>query len=388
MLFVPICTFAASSILSEEWLIHSEDDILEWNTAGLEQVEITEDGVFFDLENQAAFFRPSPKGFKKDIDAMRAYITLPELSDGENIDEVALLVLTLKENGDIGHRLRIGLDVEEGSTDIYIPLAHYRKDMGGADVIAMSFKGNAKNIKFEGMKFLKHSLGQKILAFWRSFWTLEPFTAHTINILVGPVVLTDHMMVGEWYENWHLNGISVNAYILVGISLFGISLLLYAGAFSGKRWLDIRKRIIILFFLAIASLWILYDFRMGFEFVRNVAVDHVQYISADTETRTFRDRDRFYDFAKFVKSFVKDRETYEVFLPDPWPYFGSIGYYTYPSRPNPGDPVSDTWVIYERDDIVLGEGDKLYHLGEAFTDAGEVIGRFSDDSFIFREISN
>jgi hypothetical protein len=388
MILIPVCTFAASPKVVEKWLIHNEEEMLKWNAAGLEQVEITSEGIFFDLEEKAAFFRSPPEGFKEDIDAMHAYITIPELLAGENIEEVALLVLSLKDDGEIAHRLRIGFTIEQGSTDIYVPLAHYRKDMGSADVIAISFKGNAKNIKFEGIKFLKHSLGQKIIASWRSFWILEPFTPHTINILVGPVITTDYMMAGDWYDNWHLNGISANAYMLVGISLFGVAILFYTGLFSKRKWEDDRKGIVIIFFVFIASIWILYDFRMGVEFVRNVAIDHVQYISEDEETRTFRDRDRFYDFAKFVKSFVKDRETYEVFLPDPWPYFGSMRYYTYPSIPNPGDPVSDTWVVYEREDIVLREDNKLYHAGEAFTDAGEVIGQFSERSFVFREFTN
>ena len=68
-----------------------------------------------------------------------------------------------------------------------------------------------------------------------------------------------------------------------------------------------------------------------------------------------------------------------------WPYFGSLRYYTYPSLPNPDEPVSDTWVIYDRSDITVGEDGMLYLNTEPFTKPGELLGRFDENSFVFRE---
>jgi len=366
----------------EKWLIHSEEEAIEWETAGVpDQVLLTREGMEFDLEGHAVFFRPLPDGFHQNVDALRIHLNAPGL------EETAVLFLTLDDEGKIVSRMRVVFWIDEDILSAYIPLEPYRADITGAQIIAVSLRGNAPGITFEGIRFLRYTFLEKMTTVLRSFWILEPFTPHSINILIGPVIVSDPKSLG-WYEGWHLNGISANAYMLVGLSLLGFGLLFWGvwqRQSKGRIWPDIRIAILKKYFLCIAAVWLLYDARMGVEFMRNVAQDHVQYIAADPTERTFRNLGRFYDFIDFAQEYVADRSIYEVFFPEIWPHFGIIRYETYPSRPNAEEPIADTWVVFDRPDIVVDSEGRLVHEEEPFTDPGRILGEFDEHSFVFRE---
>jgi hypothetical protein len=382
-LLLPVQAEAKSTRVYEKWLFRTAEDIDAWKAVNLDEAKLMSEGLEFDVNEKAVFFRALPEGFHKNVDAIKMQY------DGTGLDEIAIIVIRTNEEGDIENRFRLVKIPQDGIDDLYIPLAFYRPDIEGADVFAVSFSGTAKDVTFDGVRFLHYSPLDKLYGAWKSFWIFEPFNAHTINILLGPTITSDIGPINT-YVNWKLLSLAVNAPIMLGLTLFGIALLFW-GVWHvqslGRDWRDVIRVILRRFLLVTLAVWVLYDFRMGWEFVNAVARDHVNYISADSAERTFRDRGRFYDFAKFTKELVKDREYYEVFLPDQWPYFGNMRYETYPSLPNADEPVSDTWVIYNRPDIWVNDDRKLVLGDMPFSNPGEVIGRFDEWSYIFRETS-
>ncbi len=385
-IFSPVSLFLGSAraeSVEETWLFRNEGDIRDWHYAGLEDGILTADGLQFSVKGQAVLFRATPPGFDRNVDGL--WISL----DPSTLEEAALLLMEVGEGEKVLRRLRIALHPGEDSLHpgLYIPLTLYRLDMVGTNTLALSLKGEADRVTFGGVRLLRYSLWEKLRGAWQSFWILEPFRPHMINVLIGPVIVPDPVSFSPTREILPLR-ISVNAYILLLFILLGIALFLYAALLAwvrGLSWSTLRRRMLTRFLLCIAVAWVFYDFRMSTEFFRAVAIDAEQYKSVPPESRTFRDLDRFYDFALFTQDLVSDREQYEIFAPDSWQYFGLLQYYTYPALPNDGEPVSDTWVVYARPDITLGEDARLYHAGEAFTQPGILLGRFDASSFVFRE---
>ena len=146
----------------------------------------------------------------------------------------------------------------------------------------------------------------------------------------------------------------------------------------------VRSFVLRTFFACIAVVWVLYDYRMGAEFIVNVFRDHRMFIAANSAEATFRDLGKFPSFVAFAKPFLEETKVYEFFVPDRWPYFGMMRYETSPAMPNPGDPLSDLWVIFDRSDMSVDVGGRLVLAGNPITKPGTLIARFDEKSFIFR----
>lgn len=375
----PATVLAQSDRLYEHWQFKTEEDLRGWDFAGFDKAQLTAEGVTFAVNEKATLYRDLPVGFHENVDALRIQY------DATGLTEVKLLFLTLRESGGISQRFSLRFPVVAGGRAVqYIPLDYYRSQIGDAEVLAMVFLGTADSVTFDGVRFLHYSTWEKLLGMWHGFWSFERFEPFTINILHGPSVVFDG---GPFMDEhgWRTLAQSANAYMLLGLILWGIALLFSRLALSRFRrisWEDARGKILSLFFTGVLLVWLFMDFRMGVEFIRNVARDHTQYVTAAPEKKVFRDVGDFYAFVAFAKPFLKNGGIYEVLLKDRWPYFGMIQYETYPARPNPNEPMSDLWVIYDRPDITVDAEGRLSHLGDPFTKPGRLLGRFSDDSFI------
>ena len=146
----------------------------------------------------------------------------------------------------------------------------------------------------------------------------------------------------------------------------------------------VKRQTCLLLFGILLAAWVLLDLRMGSEYLSWIAHDRTTYIEAPPETRTFRDRKRFYDFASFASPLVSDRKSYIFFGERQWPYLGNMRYLTYPAIPGIDVTHDDTWVIYRRSDVTVSSARQLMIGGEAVTEAGTILGQFDDHSFVFR----
>src|SRR3989344_4624964 len=371
---------STEAVQIQEWKIETQDALKEWNFSGINEGRVTSAGFQFDVTEQATMFRPLPKDFHSSVDGIElAY-------DAAGLEEVSLLLLQFNNDNKITRRFKIGFLGGEGPTTEYIPLDLHRSDIAGTEEIAIVYKGDAKGVIFGHVKFFRYNLFEEMLGAWRSFWRMQSFQPFTINILHGPVVIRD---IGPYFlaESQHVLARSVNAYLLVGLSVFGIVLLFfgfYRIQSRGEQWNDERRNLLAIFFGTILAVWLLYDLRMGSEFIRNVAHDHWNYIVPPAPEKNFRDIGNFHEFAAGARKHLEGVEQYELFMRDRWPFFGMMRYETYPAKPNPGEPSSDVWLIYDRKDMRVSNDGRLMLSGEPITEAGEVLWRFDPSSFLFR----
>jgi len=227
------------------------------------------------------------------------------------------------------------------------------------------------------IELVKLSLGEKIKSLWSSFWTFDEYRPYSINFVWGPVFGTNPAEISLLYRY-------LPPQFLMGMKAIHIFLACTL-IIGGIAYAITRKKIIpkILFVLLLGT-WIVLDARMGSEFLSWVKHDHDAYIAAPAGMREFRDRDRFYDFAEFVKPLVHDRQRYIFFASYPWPYLGNLRYITYPTLPAFNLREDDTWVIYDRPDIGVSADGRLVIEGSIVSEPGKVLGAFEQGSFVFR----
>ncbi len=225
----------------------------------------------------------------------------------------------------------------------------------------------------------KWNMFEQSLEVVKSFWTFDELRPYSINFVWGPQVGLNSFERSQLYTNlppaYYSGTLILNAAIIL--------ILLAIGA-TGKVRKTPQRNVILQCAVVLFAGWILLDVRMGSEFLSWVWHDRETYIAADAEERTFRDRDRFYDFAEFSKQYLKNRNSYVFFAEHPWPYLGAMRYVTYPSIPGIDYFTDDTWVIYQRADMGVDQAGHMTIDGQSVSPAGKVLGRFDKNSFIFR----
>ena len=145
-----------------------------------------------------------------------------------------------------------------------------------------------------------------------SFWTFDTYRPYSINFGWGPQIAATTPERLTMFDSLPPHALSAT-YLLYGVMIaaFLIVLLVAYTIVSVQT----RRRFLVTGLLSVLAVsWIVMDARMGSEFLSWMWKDYHQYIAAPVETRTFRDRGRFYDFAEFVTPLVADRQHY-VFLP-------------------------------------------------------------------------
>ncbi len=231
------------------------------------------------------------------------------------------------------------------------------------------------------IRFDELNAAERFLEIVRSFWTFDGMRTYSINFLWGPHIAENPVARQDLFAYVPPQTPSATAVMYV----FLIVTLVLITAFAAiQKTETAKRRAIMLGSFLLLSVWILFDLRMGSEFLASMVYDARSYILSSEQDRTFRDRDRFYDFADFAKLYVADRESYVFLAEQQWPYLGNMRYLTYPSIPGIAYDRDDTWVIYHRSDVSIDESGQLTVDSEPVTNPGKIIGRFDDTSFVFR----
>lgn len=232
------------------------------------------------------------------------------------------------------------------------------------------------------MDFIRWSWGEKLTEAVKSFFIMDKYRPYSINFVWGPLLALN--LIEEHAAFHNLPPQQISATFALNIGLLAVLPLLALWA-RFRKPPEMRIRFVIRnFIIILLTAWVLMDLRMGSEFLSWVSADRASYIAAPAETRTFRDRDRFYDFAAFVKPYVFDRGSYAFFAQEAWPYLGNMRYLTYPSIPGINVDRDDTWVIYSRPDIGVNDAGQVTIDGQAVSAPGKILARFNQASFVFR----
>ena len=235
------------------------------------------------------------------------------------------------------------------------------------------------NVLLHSIELKKWNMFEKLWNEVLSFWTLDGYRPYSINFIWGPYLANNPIERAMIYSSLPPNGTSATWMAILAILIFMLGIVLLSFRKTHRKHF-IARRILIVFAVA----WILFDARMGSEFLSWVMRDQKTYIGAGESVREFRERGNFYDFAAFSAPLVQDRDTYLFFAEQQWPYLGNMRYLTYPSIPGIDTQNDDTWVIYHRPDFGISSDGRLALDHEAITEPGEILGEFGKGSFVFR----
>lgn len=285
-----------------------------------------------------------------------------------------------KSEGAEAERYHFPVTLEAGIDVVETPLLLHTENAWQAndtDEIGI-FLPPGSDFVLRKMEFADWSFADRIGTMIASALDFQEYNPHSINFIWGPQLAFSPLQKSMMWNSLPPQSVSGTFVlnILLLVLLVAILILIRKRRHSQAAF----KRYAFFLFL---GAWVLFDLRMGSEFLGWVAHDMKTYVFAEHGTRTLRDRDDFYEFTEFVTPLVADRERYVFFAQREWPFVGSMRYFTFPSLPD-GEETEDTWVIYDRPDIVVSASSQLMVEGTVLTPPGELLGRFSDDSFVFR----
>lgn len=265
---------------------------------------------------------------------------------------------------------------------IDINLAAYPEWPGRPEVIGLSFPP-LTDILLHEVRFSRWNLWEKIAEGWTSFWTFDRYGPFSINFLWGPLLTGNPVATRELFTTLPPKGVSANR-------LFYSLMIVAAAAIAGHRMLAGKgktSRHVILFLLCFAGLWVLYDVRMGLEFLSYATHDIETHLSKPPGQRSMRTYGNFADSVDLGVPHLGGEERFGYIGPPNTPFGTMMRYFAYPALPvetTELDPTLTTWLIFSRPDVAVNAEGKLTVDGTAITAPGEIIERIDEISFIFR----
>ena len=246
-----------------------------------------------------------------------------------------------------------------------------------ADVIGISFQPGS-NLVVKSIDLRGYSLVEQLGSAWQTFWTFDRFRPSGINFVWGPLLTFSPVARAQLFYNIPPVALSANWFF------YGVIILITLGALV---WTSVRPRSYAfssVILITIASLWVIYDVRMGSEFFSYLSRDYRTYWSKPIGERTLREREFFYDFAQATGEALSAYDSYVFVADQRWPYLGLMRYYSYPSIPvEPGNSDAPVWVVYNRPDIVVNDNGQIVLAVGISSPPGRVVHTFAPGTFIF-----
>lgn len=270
---------------------------------------------------------------------------------------------------------------------VVIPLRIFKEWEGNADIIGLTFPGNA-DVTLQDIQFHRYSLLEKFLAVVRSSLEFDNMRNYSINFLWGPLMVftpdeIPGIFLGMPPRAWSVLRF---AFPLLGL----VSLLCFIWWLkSYLQYKDYRKtgsKMLRVFAGVFVVLWLLFDLRMGLELLSYVKDDFQNYVLEPTGQKTFREFLSFHDVVAQSKHILMRQPRY-VFLGPSDTLFSYLRYETYPSLPAlTTEQTANTSIllVFKRPDVQVNERGTVIQNGQVIASSGSVLARFDDESFLYQ----
>ncbi len=285
---------------------------------------------------------------------------------------------------------QISVPIKQGESTARLNMLDYSTwDPQAADIGFVIPAG--ADFRLQKITFKRWNIGEQLAEMWKSFWKFDRIEPYSINFLWGPVLTRTPLAT----ENlWNLTppprGWSVGRFVMPLIILWAIGIWAWWMFKPGSRgrtlWgFPLHAAV---FILGFAVLWLGFDLRMGLETISYAKTDYDTFVSKPAGERVFRNTLNLHDVVELSLPELRKSPRF-VFLPQPnTPARALVRYLTYPSLPaTDTEPIDalDTWLIFERPDIVVGSGGTLLLFnGQPMTRPGKVLRDFGNGSLLFR----
>lgn len=247
------------------------------------------------------------------------------------------------------------------------------------DVVGLSLPKGA-DIQLLQITFTGLTMRKRLSHLLRSYWHFDAFTPYSINFLWGPVFTPSAIAREKLFTDLPPHGRFAN-------TVWYALLLLTAAGCGIWAWKPVHRRSALwTMTIVLSALWILSDLRMGLEIVSYARADLVQW-STPPDRREFRERGDFPVFLSIIQPLLAERGRYVFLTQYEYPLLGLMRYHAFPSQPVPPEQAAegvDTWVIYERPEIVVDAENRLSVDGNPLSAPGDVLFEFRPGAFVFR----
>ncbi len=229
---------------------------------------------------------------------------------------------------------------------------------------------------------------------WRSFWVFDTFSAHSINFLWGPLVAFNAHARERLFATDPPVAMSADRYFYYAFALAALAIggwWFARGRHRGRATdspLRGRPHVAALL-IVFAALWILYDARMGLEFLGYAWNDYATWYRAPAEQKVFRSYENIYRIVDAVVPRLQTEEHYGVLVPPNTNTYGVLKYRTYPVTPyEAGEDASaaNVWVVIRRGDAHVDAQGRLTLGDRILSRPGRITRQFDDTSFLFETL--
>ena len=250
-----------------------------------------------------------------------------------------------------------------------------------ADKVGFAVPAGASVILHD-IRFTHWSPVEKTAEAWKAFWRFDKMGPYSINFLWGPVLTFNDIGTKELFTTMPPRGRSANWVFYAVIVLAGAGLALHWMR-SGK---PAAGKYVSAFLLCFAGLWVVYDVRMGLEFLSYAKNDYQTFLSMPVGSRTYRTYANFPDIVSLAEPFLKPKEQFVFLGPPNTPFIAEMRYFAYPAMPVDPQGPSDlhTWVVFDRADIALTSDGRLAAGETVLSKPGAIVKRLDEFSFIFQ----
>lgn len=375
-----LCPFGAYAMEETVWDFTQSQVPGRWEMGGLEIASPGKDGLHLQGASAGRMIRENDTPHAIDAITVETHSTAAT---------EALLIW--HRRGDVpGHIYQMSFMIGRGESAIDLDMAGFD---GGwdphADVIGMVFAPGS-DLVLARIRLRRWNALEKIGIMAQSFWTFDRIEPYTINFLWGPVLtrtpagLRNLFVVAPPPSGWSLNRLLIPVLGFAALAL----LLWHRFTKARKATLFGLPAPLALLLLLCAAAWLLWDLRMGMEFLSYAKTDYAQFIGRPAGiTREVRNFENVYDVIWDLKPTLMERDRYVVLQPRGYPYNAIARYLTYPSVPLPDSTTKDgirDWVVLERSDVTVDSDGRLSSGGTPLTKPGKIVRQVTDDMYLFQ----
>lgn len=365
-LFAPTVCSAASTTT---WNFVGEKEIQGWNTNNLTQVQLIAQGLAISTETTGQLVKASHMRHKVDRIAL-TYIS-PTGTDG-----IFFWRAPGMEGNDV-YQIPMRFAPTTTTKTVVLDMSQISQWDSRSDRIGFVVNAGSQLI-LQKIEFTGPGLIDRITYPTQTFFHFDRVRPYSVNFLWGPLMTYSQQQMDSLFSRMPPNGESWNK-VFYPILFFGFIITVLWNRFM-------RTSVTWIFLVLLAVLWVIYDLRMGAEFLSYATLDLKTWWKQPIELQDFRDRGSFNAFAKTAAPFIEGKDRYVLIASSGWPFTGSMKYLTYPAKPISFEDDTegiDTWIVYNRNDITLDAKRRLSLNGEPISPPGGVILDFEPGGFVF-----
>src|SRR3989344_4293016 len=343
LLLVPsLC--AAESVTT--WNLVNHEKIEGWKATNITSVQLTPDGLAISTQTRGQLVKAA--NIRHDVDSIT--ITYSSIAGANGVFFWHAKGMPPTE----AYQTPISSRRSAAAQQLVLDMGRVPEwDTKKLDSLGFAIEAGSQ-MTLQAVELSGPGLLDKIVYPARSFFLFDDMHAYSINFLWGPLMTYSEEQMQRLYSQVPPLGKSANPVF------YAVMLVAMVATFVLRKRLRHPSAIC---FLVVAVLWIVYDARMGAEFIRAAHKDIQTFWSKPVELRDFRDRGSFNAFARTVAPYTEGKDRYVFIASRGWPYIGTIQYETYPALPasyeEDAAKDADTWIVFDRSDITVNTEGRL-----------------------------